>query len=38
MAYVPDLVWVDDPRELIYVGELALCIEKFTHPRPHRKW
>jgi hypothetical protein len=38
MAYVPDLVWVDDPRELIYIGELALCIEKYTHPRPHRKW
>ena len=38
MAYVPDLVWVEDLREYIYIGELALCIEKLTNPRPHRKW
>ncbi|MDO4404804.1 MAG: ROK family protein [Atopobiaceae bacterium] len=36
--YLPDLFWIDDQRELIYLGELALCIEKLTHPRPHRKW
>ena len=38
MAYVPDLKWVEDPREFICLGELALCIEKLTNPRPHRKW
>ncbi len=37
MAYVPELRWVSDYRELMYLGELALCIEKLTHPRPHRK-
>jgi cellobiose-specific phosphotransferase system component IIB len=36
--YLPDLFWIDDQRELIYLGELALCIEKLTNPRPHRKW
>lgn len=36
--YLPDLFWIDDHRELIYLGELALCIEKLSHPRPHRKW
>ena len=36
--YLPDLFWIDDHRELIYLGELALCIDKLTHPRPHRKW
>ena len=36
--YLPDLFWIDDQRELIYLGELALCIDKLTHPRPHRKW
>lgn len=35
---IPDLVRVKDHRELIYLGELALCIEKLTHPRCHRKW
>ncbi|MDO4538631.1 MAG: ROK family protein [Coriobacteriales bacterium] len=38
MAYVPDLKWVEDPRELMFLGELALCIDKLTNPRPHRKW
>lgn len=38
MAYVPELRWVGDYRELMYLGELALCIDKLTHPRPHRKW
>ena len=37
-AYVPDLHAVEDFRELMYLGELALCIDKLTHPRPHRKW
>ena len=36
--YLPDLFWIDDQRELIYLGELALCIDKLEHPRPHRKW
>ena len=36
--YLPDLFWIDDQRELVYLGELALCIDKLTHPRPHRKW
>ena len=36
--YLPDLFWIDDYRELIYLGELSLCIEKLTNPRPHRKW
>ena len=38
MAYVPELRWVSDYRELMYLGELALCIQKLTNPRPHRKW
>ena len=38
MAYVPELRWVSDYRELVYLGELAPCIQKLTHPRPHRKW
>ena len=38
MAYVPELRWVGDYRELMYLGELALCIDKLTNPRPHRKW
>ena len=38
MAYVPELRWVGDPRELMYLGELALCIDKLVNPRPHRKW
>ena len=38
MAYVPPLIHVDNCRELMYLGELALCIEKLTNPRPHRKW
>lgn len=36
--YLPDLFWIDDQRELIYLGELALCIDKLENPRPHRKW
>lgn len=36
--YIPPLIWVEDHRELIFLGELALCIEKLTNPRPHRKW
>ena len=38
MAYVPELRFVDDYRELMYLGELALCIDKLVNPRPHRKW
>ncbi|MBP3893285.1 MAG: ROK family protein [Atopobiaceae bacterium] len=37
-SFIPPLIWVEDHRELIYLGELALCIEKLTNPRPHRKW
>ena len=37
-TYVPALFSVEDFRELMYLGELALCIDKLTHPRPHRKW
>ncbi len=36
--YLPPLIWVEDHRELVYLGELALCIEKLTNPRDHRKW
>ena len=36
--FIPPLIWVEDHRELVFLGELALCIEKLTHPRPHRKW
>ena len=38
MAYVPELRWVENYREYMYLGELALCIDKLTNPRPHRKW
>ncbi len=38
MAYVPELRWVSDYREYVFLGELALCIDKLTNPRPHRKW
>ena len=38
MAYVPELRWVSDYREQMFLGELALCIDKLTNPRPHRKW
>ena len=36
-AYIPDLVRVTDYRETIALGELALCLQKLHHPRPHRK-
>lgn len=36
--YIPKLIHVEDFREYMYLGELALCIEKLTNPRPHRKW
>ena len=35
---IPPLIWIEDHRELIYLGELSLCIDKLTNPRPHRKW
>ena len=35
---IPALLRVSDLRELVYLGELALCIHKLTNPRPHRKW
>lgn len=35
---IPPLVRVSDHRELIYLGELALCLGKLANPRPHRKW
>ncbi len=38
MAYVPELRWIADYRELMFLGELALCTEKLLNPRPHRKW
>lgn len=37
-AYIPELRVIEDFRELMYLGELALCIDKLTNPRPHRKW
>lgn len=36
--YIPELIWIEDHRELVFLGELALCIDKLDHPRPHRKW
>jgi hypothetical protein len=36
-AYIPDLVRVTDYRELVALGELALCLQKLHNPRPHRK-
>ena len=36
--YIPELIWVEDHRELVFLGELALCIDKLVNPRPHRKW
>lgn len=36
-AYIPDLVRVTDYRELIALGELALCLQKLHNPRPHRR-
>ncbi|MDO4807132.1 MAG: ROK family protein [Coriobacteriales bacterium] len=35
---IPHLELVSDQRENTYLGELALCIDKLKHPRPHRKW
>ena len=35
--YIPDLVRVSDYREMIAIGELALCLQKLHNPRPHRK-
>ena len=35
--YIPDLVRVSDYRERIALGELALCLQKLSNPRPHRK-
>lgn len=35
--YIPDLVRVSDYREMIALGELALCLQKLHNPRPHRK-
>ena len=37
-TYIPELYVVDDVRELMYLGELALCVDKLIHRRPHRKW
>jgi cellobiose-specific phosphotransferase system component IIB len=36
-GFMPDLVRVTDYRERIALGELTLCLQKLTHPRPHRK-
>ena len=36
-GFIPDLVKVADYRELIMLGELALCLQKLHNPRPHRK-
>lgn len=35
--FIPDLIYVDDYRERIFLGELALCLQKLKSPRPHRK-
>jgi len=35
--YMPDLIHVTNYRERIALGELALCLQKLAHPRPHRK-
>lgn len=35
--FIPDVYRVEDYRELIALGELALCLQKLNHPRPHRK-
>lgn len=35
--FIPDLVRVENYRELIALGELALCLQKLHNPRPHRK-
>lgn len=37
-AYIPELIWVEDHRELVFLGEYALCVDKLVNPRPHRKW
>lgn len=36
-GFIPDLIRVKDYRELISLGELALCLQKLHNPRPHRK-
>ncbi len=36
-GFIPDLFRVEDYRELIALGELALCLQKLHNPRPHRK-
>ena len=36
-TYMPDLIHVTNYRERIALGELALCLQKLAHPRPHRK-
>lgn len=36
-GFIPDLFRVEDYRELIALGELALCLQKLEAPRPHRK-
>ena len=35
--FIPDLFRVENYRELIALGELALCLQKLHNPRPHRK-
>ena len=37
LFFIPDLFRVEDYRELIALGELALCLQKLEAPRPHRK-
>lgn len=37
-GFIPDLFRVEDYRELVALGELALCLQKLHHPRPHRKY
>ncbi len=36
-GFIPDLFRVEDYRELVALGELALCLQKLHNPRPHRK-
>lgn len=36
-VFIPDLFRVEDYRELVALGEFALCLQKLHSPRPHRK-
>ena len=36
-GFIPDIYRVEDYRELVALGEFALCLQKLHSPRPHRK-